>query len=57
MLIHGLVVHQSDKNRSSKSRHAYTFHVVDLVRGKYADDNWLQPSEEAPFSVLYSKSW
>ena len=57
VLIHGLAVHQSDKNRSSKSRHAYTFHVVDLVRGSYAADNWLQPSDEAPFPVLYSKSW
>lgn len=57
VLIHGLVVHQSDRNKSDKSRHAYTFHVVDLVRGSYAEDNWLQPTDDAPFSVLYSKSW
>lgn len=57
VLIHGLAVHQSDRNKSDRSRHAYTFHVVDLVKGVYAEDNWLQPTEDAPFSVLYSKSW
>ena len=56
VLIHGLVVHQSEHNKSSLSRHAYTFHVVDLGRSTYSPDNWLQPTDNLPFSELYDKS-
>ena len=41
VLLHGLLPHRSDANRSDRSRHAYTVHVVDGA-ASYADDNWLQ---------------
>ncbi|XP_075229764.1 phytanoyl-CoA dioxygenase domain containing 1 isoform X2 [Lycorma delicatula] len=41
IVIHGQVVHKSDKNRSPTSRHAYTFHVMEH-ESKYSPDNWLQ---------------
>lgn len=53
ILISGLVVHRSEPNRSSKSRHVYTFHVVDVSGGKYSPENWLQPSEKLPFPNIY----
>jgi phytanoyl-CoA hydroxylase len=37
----GLLPHYSAPNRSSKSRHAYTLHVVDGAAA-YAPENWLQ---------------
>lgn len=53
ILIHGQVVHYSEPNKSAKSRHAYTFHVVEQRNTKYSEDNWLQPTEEKPFLQLY----
>jgi phytanoyl-CoA hydroxylase len=39
--LHGALPHRSDANRSPKSRHAYTLHVIE--RGlPYPADNWLQ---------------
>ena len=51
VLIHGNLLHQSEKNLSPKGRIIYTFHVID---GSYEYDrrNWLQPPEEG-FSQLY----
>lgn len=40
-LIHGSVLHKSQKNTSDKSRYAYTFHVID-TEAKYSKENWLQ---------------
>lgn len=48
ILLHGLLPHMSKENKSSRSRHAYTLHVVS-GDSTYADDNWLQPSKELPF--------
>lgn len=44
VLIHGNVLHQSEKNLSPNSRWIYTFHVIE---GEYPYDerNWLQPPE------------
>ncbi|KAJ9588313.1 hypothetical protein L9F63_018311 [Diploptera punctata] len=53
VLIHGQVVHRSDTNKSKSSRHAYTFHVVDMNGTTYSPDNWLQPNPEQPFPQLY----
>lgn len=53
VLIHGQVVHFSEANKSNKSRHAYTFHVIEGKNTKYSEDNWLQPSKEKPFLNLY----
>nr|CAD7399715.1 unnamed protein product [Timema poppensis] len=53
ILIHGLVVHRSDPNKSSKSRHAYTFHVIDSKNVTYSPDNWLQLKPGESFPSLY----
>lgn len=41
IVLHGLLPHKSLANRSTKSRHAYTLHVIS-GRSRYATDNWLQ---------------
>ncbi|XP_069668929.1 phytanoyl-CoA dioxygenase domain-containing protein 1 [Periplaneta americana] len=53
VLIHGQVVHRSEVNKSEHSRHAYTFHVVDMNGTTYSPDNWLQPNPDQPFPHLY----
>ncbi|KAJ5256571.1 hypothetical protein N7478_012675 [Penicillium angulare] len=53
VLIHGNVVHKSEKNTSERSRYAYTFHVIEGGDGwEYDERNWLQPPEGG-FSKLY----
>lgn len=44
----GLFPHMSSANRSSKSRHAYTLHIIDGA-ADYPADNWLQRPAEMPF--------
>ncbi|KAL8901092.1 MAG: hypothetical protein Q9207_005379 [Kuettlingeria erythrocarpa] len=51
VLIHGNLLHQSERNRSGKSRFIYTFHVIE-GQEKYDKRNWLQPPEKG-FSKLY----
>ena len=41
VLLHGRLPHYSCENNSEKSRHAYTFHVIE-GNSKYLDYNWLQ---------------
>lgn len=41
VVLHGLLPHASAPNRSSRSRHAYSLHVID-GRADYPADNWLQ---------------
>lgn len=44
VLIHGNVLHKSEKNTSLNSRYAYTFHVIEGAEGwEYDARNWLQP--------------
>jgi phytanoyl-CoA hydroxylase len=45
--LHGLLPHRSLENRSSRSRHAYTLHLIggDVV---YPADNWLQRPNSMP---------
>ncbi|KAJ5917942.1 hypothetical protein N7454_010317 [Penicillium verhagenii] len=53
VLIHGNVLHKSEKNTSERSRYAYTFHVIEGAEGwEYDQRNWLQPPEGG-FSKLY----
>ncbi|CAH0547789.1 unnamed protein product [Brassicogethes aeneus] len=52
VLIHGQVVHHSEPNKSQKSRHAYTFHIIETKNTKYSENNWLQPKNK-PFAKLY----
>ena len=46
--LHGLLPHRSDQNRSDKSRHAFTLHVMDPA-AEWVDDNWLQRPDDLPF--------
>jgi len=41
IVLHGLLPHRSLENRSSKSRHAYTLHIIG-GNAHYPADNWLQ---------------
>ena len=43
ILLHGLLPHRSFENRSARSRHAYTLHLIG-ARVEYPEDNWLQRS-------------
>lgn len=43
IVLHPLLPHLSRENRSPKSRHAYTLHVID-ASVNYPKDNWLQRS-------------
>ncbi|XP_048114889.1 phytanoyl-CoA dioxygenase domain-containing protein 1 isoform X1 [Alosa alosa] len=54
VLIHGEVVHRSAQNSSSDSRHVYTFHMMDSHETRWSPENWLQPTEELPFTPLYT---
>jgi len=47
VLLHGRLPHASTANRSSRSRHAYTLHVIDGAC-RYTDDNWLRRSPDMP---------
>lgn len=47
VVLHGALPHWSDVNRSPRSRHAYTVHVIDGA-GQYPADNWLQRSPALP---------
>jgi phytanoyl-CoA hydroxylase len=48
ILLHGLLPHRSFENRSPRSRHAYTLHLIGRD-SKYSSDNWLQRPESTPF--------
>jgi phytanoyl-CoA hydroxylase len=47
IVLHPLLPHLSRENRSAKSRHAYTLHIVDRSVD-YPASNWLQRSREMP---------
>ena len=47
ILLHGLLPHCSFENRSTRSRHAYTLHLIG-ANVNYPADNWLQRSQEMP---------
>jgi phytanoyl-CoA hydroxylase len=50
VLIHGNILHKSEKNTSGKSRNIYTFHVIEGDQ-QYDGRNWLQPPKQG-FSKL-----
>ncbi|MBL7480681.1 phytanoyl-CoA dioxygenase family protein [Legionella bononiensis] len=47
IILHGRVPHKSKANLSTRSRHAYTLHLVDLTL-PYPDHNWLQWPDGIP---------
>ncbi|CAE6375950.1 unnamed protein product [Rhizoctonia solani] len=54
VLIHGSVLHKSERNTSQSTRFAYTFHMIESApKAHYDERNWLQPTESMPFSKLY----
>ncbi|KAH6840781.1 hypothetical protein B0I37DRAFT_438169 [Chaetomium sp. MPI-CAGE-AT-0009] len=53
VLIHGNLLHKSERNTSQKGRTIYTFHIIEGGEGfTYDERNWLQPPEEG-FTRLY----
>ena len=52
VLIHGNLLHKSEKNLSQKGRIIYTFHVIEGEGTKYDERNWLQPPA-AGFTKLF----
>ncbi|KAF8585996.1 phytanoyl-CoA dioxygenase [Ramaria rubella] len=57
VLIHGSVLHKSERNTSPSTRFAYTFHMIEGPRkAGYDEKNWLQPSADMPFSRLFAKA-
>lgn len=52
IVIDGLVVHKSEANKSSKSRHIYTFHIFESENTLFSKDNWMEYSEQS-FLPLY----
>ncbi|POS71233.1 phytanoyl-CoA dioxygenase family protein [Diaporthe helianthi] len=54
VLIHGNILHKSEKNLSQKGRIIYTFHIIEGGDERvYDEKNWLQPPAEG-FTKLYS---
>ena len=49
VLLHGSLPHWSAPNRSSKSRQAYTCHVIDGV-ANYPETNWLRRNPDLPLT-------
>ena len=47
IVLHALLPHLSRENRSPKSRHAYTLHLID-ASVNYPSENWLQRPPEMP---------
>jgi phytanoyl-CoA hydroxylase len=47
IILNGLLPHLSYVNRSAKSRHAYTLHVIDGMCD-YSKDNWLRRGPDLP---------
>jgi phytanoyl-CoA hydroxylase len=48
IVLHGRLPHRSGPNRSARSRHAYTLHLVD-GRAGWSEANWLRRPEGLPF--------
>lgn len=48
IVLHSRLPHMSYENKSDKSRHAYTLHIMD-ARSRFLDDNWLRRPEHLPF--------
>jgi len=47
VVLHGLLPHLSRANRSPRSRHAYTLHLIE-AGARYPADNWLRRAPDAP---------
>ncbi|KAL6703833.1 hypothetical protein ACN47E_009052 [Coniothyrium glycines] len=54
VLIHGNILHKSEKNLSGKSRNIYTFHVIEGDQ-TYDQRNWLQPPKQGFSKLTFEK--
>jgi len=54
IILHGELVHMSNENHSSNSRHAYIIHAVEGDRD-WPSDNWLQRPADLPFRHIYQQ--
>lgn len=52
VVLHGMLPHRSEPNRSDRPRHAYTLHVIDGA-AEYLEDNWLQRGDHLPLRPYY----
>ncbi|KAI1362346.1 phytanoyl-CoA dioxygenase [Xylaria arbuscula] len=57
VLIHGNLLHKSERNTSQKGRIIYTFHVIEGEGTKYDERNWLQPPAEGFTKVFRAEDW
>lgn len=53
VLIHGNLLHKSERNTSQKGRIIYTFHMIEADGTTYDERNWLQPPDEG-FTKLFT---
>jgi phytanoyl-CoA hydroxylase len=51
VVLHGLLPHWSDVNRSATSRHAYSVHCI-AAGADYPAWNWLQRGDDLPLRSL-----
>jgi phytanoyl-CoA hydroxylase len=51
VVLHGLLPHWSDINRSEISRHAYSLHCISAA-AEYPEWNWLHRSPDMPLRSL-----
>ena len=57
VLIHGSVLHKSERNTSANTRFAYTFHMIESpLFADYDEKNWLQPTQAMPFSHILGEA-
>lgn len=55
VLLHGKVLHKSEKNLSDKPRPTYTFHIAETKDTVWSDKNWLKPpTKENPFLPMFT---
>lgn len=51
VIFHGNLLHKSDENLSDRSRHAYSFHIID-GSSKWSEQNWLQYPHNDAFDTI-----
>ena len=54
VVLDGLLPHWSGPNTSSRSRHAFTLHLIE-ASAEYPKDNWLQRSDDMPLRGFETK--
>ena len=55
VVLHGLLPHWSDANRSARSRHAYSLHCISAA-ARYPSSNWLQRGPDLPLRPLAGRA-